>query len=188
MVRHRIGAFSQESLRYVRLTDLGFYIPSDLNANDEGKAFIQRLVESLEFAQRELAMLYQIDSQDIIKTFSEKKKLTSAFRRVAPIGLGTSIVWTTNLRNLRHVIQMRTDRAAEEEMRLTFGKLAEIVIAHSPMLFSDFIARKVDGHFEYSSIHCSTPYDQRKYEKALKRIEELEVQLTMTESLEDPNE
>ena len=69
---------------------------------------------------------------------------------------------------------MRTDRAAEEEMRLTFNKVFELVSDHSPMLFSDFVGEFVDNQFEYSSQYCSTPYDQRKYEKALEKIDQLQ--------------
>ena len=60
--------------------------------------------------------------------FSVKKEVTSALRRLAPIGLSTDIVWTANVRTLRHVIEMRTAPGAEEELRLVFGLVAERMI------------------------------------------------------------
>jgi len=37
-----------------------------------------------------------------------------------------------NLRTLRHVIEMRTDPGAEEELRLIFGQLGEIMVEEAP--------------------------------------------------------
>ena len=40
----------------------------------------------------------------------------------------TDIVWTANVRTLRHVIEMRTAEGAEEELRLVFDKIARIML------------------------------------------------------------
>jgi thymidylate synthase (FAD) len=64
--------------------------------------------------------------------------VTSALRRLAPIGLSTDIIWTANARTLRHVIEMRTDPGAEEELRLVFDKIARIMQVEAPLLFQDF--------------------------------------------------
>ena len=76
--------------------------------------------------------------------FHVKKEVTSALRRLAPIGLSTDIIWTANVRTLRHVIEMRTDAGAEEELRLVFDEIARIMQAEAPGLFQDF-ARRDDG-------------------------------------------
>ena len=49
------------------------------------------------------------------------------------------IIWTANVRTLRHVIQARTDPGAEEELRLVFNKIGEIMVAEAPLLFGDFV-------------------------------------------------
>jgi thymidylate synthase (FAD) len=88
--------------------------------------------------------------QDEMKDFETKKQLTSAFRRVAPDGLATGIMSTFNFRELRHILTMRTSKHAEEEIRLVFNQVAEILIKDFPMVFGDF--QKVDtgdGLFEY---------------------------------------
>jgi thymidylate synthase (FAD) len=74
-------------------------------------------------------------------------------RRLAPIGLSTDIIWTANVRTLRHVIEMRTAEGAEEELRLVFDKVARIVSAEAPMLFQDF-SRTEDGSWvpEYRKV------------------------------------
>ena len=140
LVRHRAGsAFSQESLRYVRLTDIGFRVPPALEpVRDQ----VVSLVEQLEEFQITAADELGLDEEGI--PFSVKKEITSALRRLAPIGLSTDIIWTANVRTLRHVIEMRTAEGAEEELRLVFDKVAETMCEEAPDLFQDF-RRADDG-------------------------------------------
>jgi thymidylate synthase (FAD) len=134
LVRHRAGsAFSQESLRYVRLTDIGFRVPPALEPVREQ---VLSIVEQLEEFQVTAAAELGIDEDGV--PFHVKKEVTSALRRLAPIGLSTDIVWTANVRTLRHVIEMRTAPGAEEELRLVFDVIARIMQAEAPGLFQDF--------------------------------------------------
>ena len=110
----------------------------------------EKSAEQLEEIQKELAYLYEIDDA---KDFSEKKKLTSAFRRMAPIGVATTIGWSSNFRTLRHVIEMRTDPHAEEEIRLLFGKVYHLVKERYPNLFSDYEEEQVDGLPWIKTVH-----------------------------------
>jgi thymidylate synthase (FAD) len=100
------------------------------------------IVERLEEFQGEAAAKLGIDEEGV--PFHVKKEVTSALRRLAPIGLSTDIVWTANVRTLRHVIEMRTAEGAEEELRLVFDEIARIMQAEAPGLFQDF-ARRPDG-------------------------------------------
>ena len=140
LIRHRAGsAFSQESLRYVRLTDIGFRVPPALEPVREQ---VLSIVEQLEEFQVSAAKELGIDDEGV--PFHVKKEVTSALRRLAPTGLSTDIVWTANARTLRHVIEMRTAEGAEEELRLVFEKIARIMQAEAPGLFQDF-TRRDDG-------------------------------------------
>ncbi|MDE3069777.1 MAG: FAD-dependent thymidylate synthase [Acidobacteriota bacterium] len=140
IVRHRAGsAFSQESLRYVRLTDIGFRVPPALEPLRER---VLSIVETLEELQREGASELGVDAEGV--PFHVKKEVTSALRRLAPIGLSTDIIWTANLRTLRHVVEMRTDPGAEEELRLIFDQVARIMCGEAPNIFQDFTCRE-DG-------------------------------------------
>ena len=140
LVRHRAGsAFSQESLRYVRLTDIGFRVPPALEPVRER---VLAIVEQLEEFQREAAEQLGLDEEGV--PFHVKKEATSALRRLAPIGLSTDIIWTANVRTLRHVIEMRTDPGAEEELRLVFDTIAGVALREAPLLFQDF-QRHDDG-------------------------------------------
>src|SRR5918996_3148634 len=135
IVRHRAGsAFSQESLRFVRLDELGFRIPESMESL---RPQIVEILETLEDFQIAAAAHFGLDEEGV--NFHTKKELTSAMRRLAPEGLSTMIIWTANVRTLRHVIQMRTDPGAEEELRLVFNKIGEIMVAEAPLLFGDFV-------------------------------------------------
>ena len=149
LVRHRAGsAFSQESLRYVRLTDIGFRMPPALEPMRER---VLSIVEQLEEFQRDAAKELGIEEDGV--PFHVKKEVTSALRRLAPIGLSTDIIWTANLRTLRHVIEMRTAPGAEEELRLVFNRVAEIMLTEAPGIFQDF-SRQDDGSWvpEYHKV------------------------------------
>jgi thymidylate synthase (FAD) len=140
LIRHRAGsAFSQESLRYVRLTDIGFRVAPAL---EPLRGRVLAIVEQLEEFQVSAAKELGIDDEGV--PFHVKKEVTSALRRLAPTGLSTDIIWTANARTLRHVIEMRTAPGAEEELRLVFDKVAEMMQREAPGLFQDF-ARADDG-------------------------------------------
>src|SRR5919201_244605 len=51
------------------------------------------------------------------------------------VRLDTGLVWTANVRTLRHTIEARTYQGAEEEIRLVFGKFGELMRAEAPALF-----------------------------------------------------
>jgi thymidylate synthase (FAD) len=171
LVRHRPASYSQESLRFVRLTQLRGYLPEvfqrpfldqirehlDDGSNplggysdtseleDQLKGIFQETFEYLESVQRELTDLLQLDK---LEKFSDKKKLTSAMRRLAPEGLATTIIASTNLRQWRHEIEVRTSRHAEEEIRFVFQEVYEQLRKQFPNVFQDATALVVDGMLE----------------------------------------
>lgn len=150
LVRHRVGtAISQESLRYVRLTDLGMWIPECFRGNKKAEEIFKRAFSQAEENYRELlseeVLGVNIDKED----FYEKKQLTSGARRIAPIGLATNIGWSCNIRTLRHLIELRTSNDAEEEMRLVFNKVARLSLSKWPSLFSDFKSKGDGEYLEY---------------------------------------
>ncbi len=150
IVRHRLCAFSQESLRYVRLTDLKGWIPGSLQKEGNFVQAFEETFKDLERLQQDLAEDFDLDNL----AFNDKKKLTSAMRRLAPIGLATSIIVTTNHRNWRHMIEMRTSEHAEEEIRLVMAAIADILIERYPNIYQDMkVLNVIDGIPEYSFGH-----------------------------------
>lgn len=148
LVRHRVGvAISQESLRYVRLSDLKVWVPNMVASHKAVGKVMEGAWRFSEAAYASAATVLNLDSE---KSFHIKKKWTSALRRLAPIGLATTIGWTANLRTLRHVLERRTDPSAEEEIRLVFGKVGRILKERYPAVFADYEVEEVDGapHFK----------------------------------------
>jgi thymidylate synthase (FAD) len=132
----------------VRLTDIGFRLPPILEPMREK---VLSIVEQLEEFQVSAARELGLDEEGV--PFHVKKEVTSALRRLAPIGLSTDIIWTANIRTLRHVIEMRTAEGAEEELRLVFDQVAQIMCREAPNLFQDF-HRSDDGSWipEYRKV------------------------------------
>ena len=137
LVRHRPGtAVSQESLRFVRLEEIPFWFPDWAREDPELMKRATALLGQMEEFQLWMAEHFGLDEEGV--PFHEKKEKTSFMRRFAPDGVATGIVWTANIRTLRHTIEARTDPGAEEEIRLVFGKIAEIMRAEAPALFADY--------------------------------------------------
>jgi hypothetical protein len=137
LVRHRPGtAISQESLRFVRLNDIPFWFPDWARADEELMERATAVLQQLEQFQLWMSDHFGLDNEGV--PFHEKKHKTSFMRRFAPDGVATGLLWTANIRTLRHTIEARTDPGAEEEIRLLFGKIGEIVRAEAPALFGDY--------------------------------------------------
>jgi thymidylate synthase (FAD) len=137
LIRHRPGvAISQESLRFVRLQDIPFWFPEWARADQELMKRATALLEQMEEFQGWMAGHFGLDDEGV--PFSEKKHKTSFMRRFAPEGVGTGLVWTANVRTLRHTLEARTAPGAEEEIRLLFNRIGEVVRAEAPALFGDY--------------------------------------------------
>ncbi|MGH2730706.1 MAG: FAD-dependent thymidylate synthase [Actinomycetota bacterium] len=148
VVRHRAGsAFSQESLRFVRLDEIPFRIPESMESL---RPQIISILETLEDFQISAAEHFELDKEGV--SFHDKKEITSAMRRLAPEGISTMIVWTANIRTLRHTIQARTDLGAEEEIRFVFDKIGRIMLQEAPLLFSDFKIEDGAWNTEYKKV------------------------------------
>jgi|SRR5437667_4519635 len=138
LVRHRVGtAFSQESLRFVRTTSLPFtewdgWVPAEFP-----KGTKEDLLNALKGVEHHYQrMIAKIPWEKM--NFDEKKRVTSALRRILPQGMATVIIFTANHRTLRWLIEMRTHPSAEIEIRKIFGLIAEMCIQDYPLIYSDF--------------------------------------------------
>ena len=150
LVRHRVGvAISQESLRYVRPTELRFWLPPEF----QGKKEVKSILENMEKDYHDLESSYKWDELN----FDAKKRITSALRRIMPDGMATSIIWTANHRTIRHVITMRTAEGAEVEIRYVFDKVARMMKEKFPLIYNDF---------EYTELEDKT----RSWRPAYKKV------------------
>lgn len=136
LVRHRAGtAFSQTSMRYVRLEEIGMVLPpihhhKEKEIHNEIISTVTKIEESI----KKINELFDLDTC----SFEEKKRFTSFIRRIAPEGIATNIVMTANLRALRHMIALRTSPAAESEIRYVFQEVFLECNKRFPNVFQDF--------------------------------------------------
>lgn len=154
LIRHRPGAaYSQVSGRYVRSDRINAYLPSVLVSKPEGMQVFADTFSIMEQQVRKLEDIYGINEMTGREQFALKKVLTSAFRRIIGNGQANHIMASFNLRALRHVIENRTSRHAEEEIRLVFCKVFDLVERRYPAVFADAQIEIVDGLREITFKH-----------------------------------
>ena len=153
LVRHGDGtAFSQESGRYVR-RELGMFVPDIVRENPQ---LFKEFVKAAEAIEDNYTKLVALSGINEATDFGWKKKMTSALRRVLPEGRANAIFFSANHRALRHIIQMRTDRQAEEEVRRAFVPVFHAMRERYPAIYADGRSTEVDGieeiRFDYEKV------------------------------------
>ena len=82
-------------------------------------------------------------------SFHDKKKMTSALRRISPNGIAHEIGWGANIRQLRHMIKLRTHESSEWEIRYVFNEVADILCNKFPLMMYGLKKEMVDGQYQY---------------------------------------
>ena len=139
-VRHGIGtAYSQTSGRYVRNAELNVVIDP----------ILEPIYKEVEEARQYLQDWYKDVEAKIglneEKSFDRKKKITSALRRLMPNGQANELGFSINLRALRHVIELRTSKHAEWEIREVFNQVYELTKSKYPAIYADATVTEIDG-------------------------------------------
>lgn len=140
LVRHRHGAYSQESGRYVRREQIDFYVPDVVKASGLLGAF----AEAMSKVGKVYEDLVAVSGVNESKDFEFKKWMTSALRRVLPEGRANNIIATYNHRSLREIIEKRTSRHAEEEIRQVFAQVFNVVSERYPAFYADAVVTLVN--------------------------------------------
>jgi len=149
LVRHRAGAaYSQTSGRYVRKSNIDYFVPKIIKENKKLKELFEKAFKQQEETLKELIEVSGVEDMKTLDTFFVKKGLTSAFRRIIGNGQTNNIVCSFNHRALRHIIQMRTNRHAEEEIRYVFNQVFDKVSSRYPALYEDAKIEFIDGYNE----------------------------------------
>ena len=121
LVRHRIAAYSQESTRYCNYKDkIEFIYPK--NVSDKQ---LQLIMEACACA----ATTYQALIAD--------GATPEVARDVLPLCTKTELIATYNLREWRHVLRLRTDKAAHPKMRELMQTLLQFFQGLVPIIFDD---------------------------------------------------
>jgi len=127
LVRHRIASYTQESTRYVKYWQKHWYkiiYPAWLPSKSE---------EEVKFwydSHIQIAKFYWKALNDFWWKAQEA-------RWFLPNDIKTEIVVTMNLRELRHFINLRADKAAHPDIRVIALTLLDILHKKIPLIFDD---------------------------------------------------
>ena len=117
LVRHRIGSYSQESSRYCLYDNhVKFIIPSWLDLKP-GIYNNKEIMEIKDNATRDWAYSIYKNEEYYHKLIKEYKWKPGYARSVLPNALKTEIVATFNLREWRHVLNVRCGKGAHDQIR-----------------------------------------------------------------------
>jgi len=123
LVRHRLCSFIQQSQRYVDESNFNFIEPQSIKNNPEAHSIF---TESVDNAR---------------KTYMKLQKLgikNEDARFVLPNATESQIVITANLREWRHIVELRGEPDAQWEIRSAAIEILKILKKHVPTVFGDF--------------------------------------------------
>jgi thymidylate synthase (FAD) len=161
LVRHRVGiGVSQVSQRYVSgdvlrfverpeyQEDVGLHALFEERADRaaaEYEAMAERLLERQESGTALLDAEYKTDA---------RKKVQQTARSLLPNETEAPMVFTGNVRALRHIIEMRADAHAESEIRNLAVRLFLCLVTAEPILFGDYKLKSLsDSTYEVKTEH-----------------------------------
>lgn len=161
LVRHRAGiGVSQLSQRYVSGSVLRFVERPEYQSDEdlhrlfeeradraavEYEAMAESLLEKQEGGAAMLSADYKTDA---------RKKVQQTARSLLPNETEAPMVWTGNVRALRHVIEMRADAHAESEIRNLALRVFLCLYKADPILFGDYeLSRLPDSTYTVSTEH-----------------------------------
>jgi len=139
LIRHRVGtSVSQLSQRFVDESDTAFVCPPEIAKYPKLEA---RWLASCEYALTQYQVLCQA-LQERMADASEsattrRKRVREAARAVLPNCVETKLVWSCNLRELRHVLMLRGSPHADLEIQQFAKALLDITRPHAPGALDD---------------------------------------------------
>ncbi len=131
LVRHRLASFTQKSQRYVDERNFTFVEPPKVEENPEA---------------HEIYVNFMNIVRETYKKLREFKIPKEDARFVLPNATTTEIVITANLREWRHIVELRGSEHAQWEIRRMTIEILKILKREAPTVFEDFVI--VGDHVE----------------------------------------
>jgi len=122
LVRHRLCSFSQQSQRYVDESNFRYVEPESIKNNPGAHTIFTDFMENARRVYTELQRM-GIKNEDA--------------RFVLPNAVESQIVITANLREWRHIIELRGDPSAQWEIRRFAVEVLKLLKKHAPAVFYD---------------------------------------------------
>ncbi len=155
LVRHRAGVgFSQISQRYVSGSVLRFVERPEYQSDEELHRLFEERADRAAAEYREMAdrLLERQEGGNSMLSADYKtdarKKVQQTARSLLPNETEAPMVFTGNVRALRHIVEMRADAHAESEIRNLAVRIFLCLVTADPILFGDYrIGELPDGTF-----------------------------------------
>ena len=142
LVRHRMASFSQQSQRYVSLTEPTYVTPHTIEGDPEAEKRFEETMDSIWKAYRDLEEM-GIPAEDA--------------RYLLPNGCTTNITITMNARELLHFFSLRCCNRAQWEIREMADRMLELCMEVSPVIFKDAGPPCVRGPCPEGKLSCGKP-------------------------------
>ena len=145
VTRHRIGSFSVQSQRYVRLEDFRYVIPPEIEAILEAK---EKFIDAMNTdAQKYLDLVQTLEDAHtarlVAQGLTEKaarakaaKQANEDARFVLPNACETKMVMTMNCRSLQNFFNLRCCNRAQWEIRAVADEMLRLVLPLAPHIFA----------------------------------------------------
>ena len=174
LVRHRIASYSQQSQRYVRLSQFEYVVPPNIENNEQAKKlFIKAMEEDQKYYDEISSILYDDHyNRYIAEGLTEKKSKAKAekeaiedARYIFPNACETKVVFTMNTRSLLNFLSLRCCNRAQWEIReLAIQMLNEVKKVY-PILFKNAGPNCVRGGCPEGNMTCGKIVEVREFFK-----------------------
>lgn len=144
LVRHRLASFSQESTRYVNYDKRGveFIQPYWIGYDD----FVAAKITDLS-PEEDGWLVAMKHAEDTYKQMIRDELPPQAARGVLPNDLKTEIIMTANVRELRHILRLRSSVAttgkSHPDMIRVMDPLLDELYKRLPIFFQDLVAERI---------------------------------------------
>lgn len=163
LVRHRLASYSQQSQRYVDLSETYKYITPPAIKEDE------ELLELYEKANDEIFGFYKELSNKLENKYIEegmkekdaKKRAIEDARYILPNACETKIIVTMNARELLHFFKERCCNRAQWEIREVANQMLDLCLEVAPTVFKKAGAPCVFGRCPEGAMSCGKKQSPR---------------------------
>jgi thymidylate synthase (FAD) len=148
LVRHRIASFSQQSQRYVKISekDFPYVVPKSIAKNDKlCKIFIDTV--------KQLDKIYQ--------QFLDDNIAAEDARYILPQAVVTKIIITANARELLHIFKLRCCNRAQWEIREVAKGMLKEVKDIAPIIFENAGPPCTLGLCPEGELTCGKPWSKK---------------------------
>ncbi|MEK6645345.1 MAG: FAD-dependent thymidylate synthase, partial [Candidatus Firestonebacteria bacterium] len=132
LVRHRMGAFNQQSQRYVNVGDYEYFVVPPSLDEEKFKDITKQIVD-----------YYNSEVQNLKGKGKTSEQSQEDARFIIPNAGKTNVIWTTNLRNLIHVAHYRLCNRSQWEIRKLLGLVKKEMQSKFPVI-AQYLTPKCD--------------------------------------------